>query len=74
MTPEVGGGGEEELIIKVHNIYPEGSRFPLKYIPLQLVREVEEEQPVGCMILDKVYKASASGVEGVGRALKQARE
>ena len=58
----------------MHNVYPEGSRFPLKYIPLQLVREVEEEQPVGCMILDKVYKASASGVEGVGRALKQARE
>jgi len=57
-----------QLSLLQHRLLP---HRPVLRALVQLVREVEEEQPVGCMILDKVYKASASGVEGVGRALKQ---
>ena len=38
---------------------------------VHLVSKLEEEQPVGVMVLDMVYKASSSGVAGVGAALRQ---
>jgi len=36
-----------------------------------LVSKLQKEQPVGVMVLDMVYKASSSGVAGVGAALRQ---
>jgi len=57
-----------QLSLLQHKLVP---HRPIIRALLALVREVEEEKPVGCTILDKVYKASASGVEGVGVALKQ---
>ena len=58
-----------QLSLLQHRLIP---HRPILRALVQLVNEIQEEDPIGCMILDKVYKASASGVEGVGRALKQA--
>jgi len=38
---------------------------------VDLVTKIEKEEPRGVMILDLVYKASKSGVAGVGAALRQ---
>jgi len=38
---------------------------------VKVVDQITKEKPPGCMVLDLVYKASSSGVAGVGTALKQ---
>lgn len=57
-----------QLSLLQHRLIP---HRPVLRALVQLLKDVEDEQPVGCMILDKVYKATASGVEGVGAALKK---
>ena len=56
-----------QLSLLQHRLLP---HRPIIRALVQLVREVDEEAPAGCMILDKVYQAAGSGVAGVGTALK----
>ena len=56
-----------QLSLLQHRLLP---HRPILRALVQLVREVDEEAPAGCMILDKVYQAAGSGVAGVGTALK----
>lgn len=57
-----------QLSLLQHRLIP---HRPILRALVQLLKVIEEDEPRGCMILDKVYKASASGVEGVGVALKK---
>jgi len=57
-----------QLSMLQHKLIP---HRPILKALVRLVREIEDDGLVGCMILDKAYKATASGVDGVGTALKQ---
>lgn len=50
-----------------HRLMPHS---PILRSLVKIVNKLESERPQGCMVLDTIYKAAASGVAGVGDALK----
>ena len=64
----LGGCDTLPLSLVQHRLLP---HKPVLRSLVMLVEKLKQEQPVGVMVLDMVYKASSSGVAGVGAALRQ---
>jgi len=61
-------GDTVPLSLVQHRLLP---HRPVLRSLMLLVQKLEQEQPPGVMVLDLVYKASSSGVAGVGAALRK---
>jgi len=62
------GGDIVPLSLVQHSLLP---HRPVLRSLVVLVDKMKQEEPPGVMVLDLVYKASSSGVAGVGAALRQ---
>lgn len=56
------------LSLVQHRLLP---HRPVLKVLVQLVNEISTTEIPGCMVLDTIYKASASGVQGAGAALRK---